>query len=301
MRSIFRAVAATLVLGVCTSGAVAEDASDVEAMQREVADLREQVAGLREAMSEIAEHAKRTTEILNTVLSTAPAPTAAKPASEPPALPVTAKATPALPPVARAAKLPRKEQAPAQAGVVEGKVRVPSSEPVAFVYVENVPASLVRERVSIDQKDKRFTPAWAVVRSGTTISFPNNDNIYHNVFSLSTGNTFDLGLYNASSSAKTHTFYSPGVVDIYCNIHPQMAASVLVVPSQLFAKVRPDGTFTIKNVPKGQRKIVAWAPGSKLASEWIEVGEGAAQIALALEPKSRAHKNKHGRAYGSYE
>ena len=301
MRVMFKAITATLVLGLCVSGANAEGAGDLAATQREVQELRAQVEALREAMSEVAEHTKRSTEILNAVLSTG-AEERAKPTAEEAAAAARArpKATPSLPAATREARPARKEAA-VQTGVVEGKVSVPAGEPAAYVYVENVPGSLAREHVKIDQKDKRFVPSWAVVRSGTTIAFPNSDNIYHNVFSLSSGNTFDLGLYNSAASAKSHTFYSAGAVDVYCNIHPQMAASVLVVPNQLFAKVKPDGTFTIKNVPRGQRKIVAWSPGSKLVSQWVDVGEGPAQIDLTLERKSRAHSNKQGRAYGSYE
>jgi len=299
MRPIFKAITAMVVVGLCAPRATAEDAADVEAMRREVQELRAQVESMRQAMSEVAEHNKRSTEILNAVLPAAPE-ARTKPAET--EAPKAAGKPPSLPAPARAAKpAARKEQPAVQTGVVQGRVKVPAGEPAAFVYVENVPASLVRENVAINQKDKRFVPSWAVVRSGTTIAFPNNDNIYHNVFSLSSGNTFDLGLYNAASDAKTHTFYSPGVVDVYCNIHPQMAASVLVVPSPLFGKVKPDGTFSIPNVPQGQRKVVAWSPGSKLASEWVNVGSAPAQIELALEPKARAHKNKHGTAYGSYE
>lgn len=82
----------------------------------------------------------------------------------------------------------------------------------------------------------------------------------------------------------------------------RMAASVLVVPNDLFAKVQPDGSFVIKNVPAGQRKVVAWSPSSALATQWVELKAGSnADVALTLVPKSRVHKNKEGRAYGSYE
>jgi hypothetical protein len=122
------------------------------------------------------------------------------------------------------------------------------------------------------------------------------------VFSVSSGNTFDLGLYNSGSDAKTYTFAEPGSADIYCNIHPQMAASVLVVPNRYFAKVKADGTFQIPDVPGGRRKIVAWAPGSRLSAEWVEVAEGdGADVTLKLERKAPGHRNKQGRPYGSYE
>ena len=151
---------------------------------------------------------------------------------------------------------------------------MPGGEPVAYVYVENIFEPAVHHKEVIQQKQKQFIPRWAVVQRGTTIEFPNNDNIYHNVFSLSSGNSFDLGLYNSSSDAKSQTFNEPGAVDIYCNIHPQMVASTLVVPNRYFAKVKSDGTYELAGVPSGKRKIVAWAPGLHLTSQWVQVDAG---------------------------
>ena len=197
----------------------------------------------------------------------------------------------------------KKEKVASTTGVLRGKVQLPAGEPVAYVYVENVFAPAVRgEKVKIEQVRKQFVPSWAVIQRGTTVEFPNIDNIYHNVFSQSSGNSFDLGLYNCSSAAKTHTFNEPGSVDIFCNIHPQMAASVLVVPNRHFAKVKPNGEFEIADVPAGKRKVVAWAPGSRLHVQWVEVDAGGpVDIAFRLEPKSGGHKNKNGQLYGSYQ
>ena len=188
-------------------------------------------------------------------------------------------------------------------GTIRGKLTVPAGEPVAYVYVENVLAPAVKgQRKVIEQAGKKFVPNWAVVQRGTSIAFPNMDNIYHNVFSLSSGNSFDLGLYNSGGEAKTHTFTEPGAVDVYCNIHPQMAASVLVVPNKHFAKVKGDGSFEIPGVPTGRRKVVAWAPGSRISADWVEVAAGSTvDVSLRLDSKASGHKNKSGQAYGSYE
>jgi plastocyanin len=198
------------------------------------------------------------------------------------------------------APAPAPEPAP---GAIRGRINVPGGEAVAYVYVENVLAPPVRgQHATIEQSGKRFMPGWAVVQRGTTIAFPNKDNIYHNVFSMSPGNAFDLGLYNSSSEGKTHTFSEPGPVDVYCNIHPQMAASVLVVPNRYYAKVKADGSYELAGVPAGRRKIVAWSPGTKPTSDWVEVAPGAAvDLNLNLDLKSGSHKNKAGQAYGSYE
>jgi plastocyanin len=181
-------------------------------------------------------------------------------------------------------------------------VSVPAGEPVAYVYVENIAGGVSKETVVIEQSKKQFVPNWAVIQRGTTVKFPNMDNVYHNVFSRSSGNNFDLGLYNSSEEAKGHTFYEPGPVDVYCNIHPRMSANVLVVPNRHFVKVKEDGTFQLSDVPAGKRKVVAWSPGSAVASDWVLLGGGEkAELALELKGKSAGHKNKDGRPYTSYE
>jgi plastocyanin len=315
--------------GVTLTAARAQQPSETEDMRRELRQVRSQIQALRAALSEAAEldykRAAALSRALNAIpgvtdSSTAPrardeasekprasAPAAASPL---PAAPALSAAPPSPPPAAPVAAHPGRRSAegskraaePAATGTIKGKVSVPKGEPVAYVYVENVSGPAVKDqRVTIEQVGKRFVPAWAVVQRGTVISFPNRDNIYHNVFSLSSGNSFDLGLYSAGE-AKTHAFNEPGEVEIYCNIHPQMAASALVVPNRLFAKLRPDGTFEIPNVPVGRRKVVAWAPGSRLTANWVDLDPGQpAQIDLKLESKASGHKNKAGQAYGSYE
>ncbi|MES1171730.1 MAG: carboxypeptidase regulatory-like domain-containing protein [Bacteroidota bacterium] len=286
-------------------------------MRREIRQLRTQVQLLRNAIAEAADLDTQKANTLSRALKAIPnaelpagdrpRPLAATPPAPAPAPAPPPAAAPPPPVVAhnqrRIAESARKApEGPPPAGIVRGKVNVPKGEPVSYVYVENVPAPPVKDQKHvIEQVGKRFVPTWAVIQRGTVISFPNRDNIYHNVFSLSTGNSFDLGLYSAGES-KSHTFNEPGEVEIYCNIHPQMAASALVVPNRLFAKVKGDGTFDIGGVPAGKRKIVAWAPGSRLAATWVDVAAGeAAQVELKLEPKSSSHKNKLGQQYGSYE
>jgi plastocyanin len=289
-------LAAVCALGTTSAAQETTKAKDVAELEREVRALEARVRTLSAAAAEVAELMTRSAEIWSRAVA------GQAPKAEEPAKPAaTAKAKPS---VAKALPAPRPaEPAIIEVGTVRGKVNVPKGEPIAYAYIENVFAPPVRGKtVVIDQRNKNFVPTWAVIRRGTTVEFPNHDNIYHNVFSHAPGNSFDLGLYNASSPAKTHSFQSPGSVDVYCNIHPSMAASVLVVPNDLFAKVQADGTFVIDNVPTGQRKIVAWSPGTALSTQWVELKAGAtANVELALEHKSRVHQNKEGRAYGSYQ
>ena len=298
----------------------AAESGDVEELRREVRQLQAQLQALRTAVADAAEFDRQRAALLTRALknigngseapparSEAPPPRASAPVAEtkapPAAPPPRAELATTAPAARRPAMVPSSLASAEAVGTIRGKITVPAGEPVAYVYVENViaPPSKGQHKV-IEQAGKKFVPNWAVIQRGTSIAFPNNDNIYHNVFSLSTGNSFDLGLYNSSSEAKTHVFNEAGAVDIYCNIHPQMAASTLVVPNRYFSKVKADGTYEIAGVPGGKRKVVAWAPGSHLTAQWVEVeGGGSAELNLKLESKAAGHKNKSGRAYGSYE
>ena len=187
---------------------------------------------------------------------------------------------------------------------VDGRVTVAGGgSPVdMFVYVENVKGVGARGKsIEIRQENKQFSPRLAVVQAGTNVVFPNLDAVYHNVFSSSARNSFDLGSYRGGDKARSVTLTSPGVVEIFCNMHQKMSASVLVVPGPLYAKVRPDGSFHIDNVPLGARKLVVWSPATRSAQQKVEVAAAGAQVAFNLEREdSKAHLNKLGQAYGSY-
>jgi plastocyanin len=305
------AVFAAVLIAV-PRAAWAAESSEVEDLRREVRQLQAQLQGLRQAIADAAEFDRQRAALLTKALknlgtvgkeSQSEAPRASAPPPPPPSPPPRAEAGPSPRRASAIASNTVAAAVEAPGGTIHGKVAVPTGEPVAYVYVENVLAPAVKgQHKVIEQAGKKFVPSWAVVQRGTAIAFPNMDNIYHNVFSLSSGNQFDLGLYNSGGDPKAHTFTEPGAVDVYCNIHPQMAASVLVVPNKYFAKVKADGSYEIANVPSGRRKVVAWAPGSRLTTEWVELGAGAsADVNLKLESKTPGHKNKAGQAYGSYE
>ena len=306
---LWGAVVSTSIVAVNRVHAETPPAGEMEDMRREIHQLRTQVQTLRAAIAEAAELDAQRLAVLNKALKAVPAdaplvadkPRAAAPLTATPSAPSVAMAPTPAPAQAshgnrRNADAPKRVvEAPAPTGLVRGKVAVPAGEPVAYVYVENVAAPPVKDQHRvIEQAGKKFVPNWAVVQRGTVISFPNRDNIYHNVFSLSSGNAFDLGLYSGGE-AKSHAFNEPGEVEIYCNIHPDMVSSTLVVPNRLFAKVKPDGSFEIAGVPPGKRKVVAWAPGSRLSSNWVDLeAGGSAQVDFKLESKSAGHKNKAG-------
>jgi plastocyanin len=311
-RYIVGVAAATSLLTLSPIARAQEGDSEVDELRKQVRQLEAQVQALRAAINDSIDVNRQQIASLNRALKgQGPAPSESAPPPRAESASDNVRPPPSLPKLApgkggavatRGSGRRRAANDEAPTGVIRGRVEVPSGEPVAYVYVENVFEPAVHHKEVIQQKQKQFVPRWAVVQRGTTIEFPNNDNIYHNVFSLSSGNSFDLGLYNSASEAKSQTFNEPGAVDIYCNIHPQMVASTLVVPNRYFAKVKSDGTYELAGVPSGKRKIVAWAPGSHLTSQWVQVDSGAsAELNLKLESKAAGHKNKNGRAYGSYE
>lgn len=155
----------------------------------------------------------------------------------------------------------------------------------------------------VHQIDKSFRPTISAVVVGTEISFPNDDKIFHNVFSLSKTRRFDLGLYK-SGTTRSVTVDRPGVIDVYCNIHPEMWAKVVVVPNRLFAVTGPDGRFELKGVPPGTYPFVAWHAGGEPTEGEVTVPPGGAanlQITVVDTPQSTLHTRKDGTPYGRYQ
>ena len=121
--------------------------------------------------------------------------------------------------------------------------------------VPEKPVQVVTERVT--QKDAMFSPHVLPVVVGTTVQWPNNDTIFHNVFSVSEPRSFDLELYKAPE-IKSVTFDKPGRVDIFCSIHTRMSCVVLVLENPYFAATNEKGGYRISNVPPGTYKLKAW-------------------------------------------
>jgi plastocyanin len=110
---------------------------------------------------------------------------------------------------------------------------------------------------SIAQRDRRFDPELLVVPAGSTVEFPNDDPIFHNIFSLSRTQSFDLGYYPKGQS-RSMKFQRPGIVQIYCHVHPNMYAAVVVAATPWFGKPGPDGAISWKDVPAGAYRMMAW-------------------------------------------
>jgi plastocyanin len=207
------------------------------------------------------------------------------------------------------ALIPAETRSAAELGSVEGKIRVlKAGKPRAdssnvVVYLEGVPAPEAERKQAIRQRNLQFEPRVSVVVKGTTVDFPNDDKVFHNVFSTSRPARFDLGLYRSGSS-KSVQFKREGVVDVFCNIHPDMSSRVLVVPNTWFAATDAGGKFRIDGVPPGTYPVVAWHPNGAEVRGQVKVERGKAasvtfDVAEGERPKQ--HLRKDGTPYGRYE
>lgn len=154
----------------------------------------------------------------------------------------------------------------------------------------------------ITQQGLRFEPALAVVMTGSAVEFPNNDNVFHNVFSLSRTRRFDLGLYR-SGATKAVTFNRPGVVDVYCNIHPDMSAHVLVLDTLHYDVADRDGSFEIRGIPEGTYEVVGWQRYGEPFRGRVTVRSSSTarlDIPLTAAEAPRRHTRKDGTPYGRY-
>lgn len=130
-------------------------------------------------------------------------------------------------------------------------------ERVAVWLESDRPAPLPRITASMAQRNRRFEPELLIVPEGSTVEFPNFDPIFHNIFSLSRVQSFDLGYYSEGKS-RSVSFPRTGIVQVYCHVHPNMYGTIVVTSSRWFAKPASDGTFSWPDVPAGEYRLVIW-------------------------------------------
>jgi plastocyanin len=197
---------------------------------------------------------------------------------------------------------------PPSGGVVEGRVVLVRSGAAlpdasnAVVWVEGARSAggTAHSTGEMKSEQKTFTPRVVVVHKNASVQFPNADSIYHNAFSVSGANRFDLGLYRSGAS-REKKFEEPGLVRVYCNIHPQMVGFVMVVDSDFATVTGPDGRFRFEGVPPGAHVVRVWQE---------EAGESQAPVTVRAEPnepltlrldvtnyRPLPHKNKYGKDY----
>jgi plastocyanin len=195
------------------------------------------------------------------------------------------------------------------AAVVNGKVMFLTKrgqKPVVnetLVWLEPVGRAPKKPAASFTMttRSKTFLPHVVAVPAGSTVAFPNEDPIAHNLFSLTPGNTFDLGLYRRGAG-KTHKFDTPGVVNVYCNVHPNMSAVVHVMTTSYYGFTDVNGNYSF-DVPAGKYRVTAWNEQGGVAANDIEVksdGSVAGATLLTIDGRNYRfvqHTNKFGQTY----
>ena len=145
-----------------------------------------------------------------------------------------------------------------------------------IVYVEKLPPGTFvppppTERPELEQRNQAFGPRVLAVQVGTSIDFPNRDPIYHNVFSVSPAKRFDLGKYPKGQSRRLR-FDKPGLVNVFCDIHSDMAAYVFVLPHHVFTRpAAATGKFTLPELPAGTYTLKAWHPDRGELTQSVQV------------------------------
>ncbi len=152
---------------------------------------------------------------------------------------------------------------------------------------------------NVEMSDKKFRPKFLLIRVGDTVRFKNLDAFQHNVFSLTGNNKFDLGTYGRGTEP-THTFAHPGVVKVYCNIHPDMACFIMASAHKWGAVTDAGGEFDLSGLPPGKYTLKAWSVRGEAEAE-VEVLSGQTAAAnLEIDGsryKRKQHRNKHGKRY----
>ena len=195
-------------------------------------------------------------------------------------------------------------------GVVSGQVSVLErpgdvTEDLGDVVVILEPVGGYHGRVSptnavIALHARQFSPRVRVVTVGSKIEFPNQDPFSHNAFSKATPGAFDTGLYGRGKT-KDQLFADPGVIPVYCNIHPRMTAFVIVIKTPYFTQASEDGRFTLARVPAGKYTMHVWHDrAEEQVSDLVVPAAGVSGLKFQLDARNYKyvqHKDKSGKDY----
>jgi plastocyanin len=141
------------------------------------------------------------------------------------------------------------------------------------VYLESPSNDAITPiRTTLKQRDQQFYPDILVVPVGSSVDFPNNDPFFHNVFSLSRAHSFDLGYYPQGKS-KTIRLDKPGVVQVYCHLHPNMSAAIVVSPTPWYTQPDEAGRYVLEGIPAGTAKLVFWHKSAGFFKRTVEINE----------------------------
>jgi len=152
----------------------------------------------------------------------------------------------------------------------------PADPPMAVVYLEGKfpDVASLTEHAEMAQKNINFAPNLLPVRVGTTVSFPNFDDTYHNVFSYSKTKRFDLGRYRKDEKPESILFDKPGVVTLHCEVHGTMRGTILVLDTPFFQKTKLNGGYRLSELPPGHYTLKAWVSDNDVRSREIDLKPG---------------------------
>lgn len=206
--------------------------------------------------------------------------------------------------VAVAFAQPKAPAAP-PSGKITGRVTVteadgkPAAGADVIVYVVGFEEPGGTGLATVQQKGRKFVPDLVAITKGDSVDFPNEDNFLHNVFSQSPPRRFDLGSFKKGEH-KQKLFDNAGIVDVYCNIHPEMAATILILPNKKHTRADTQGRYLIEGVPPGEWTVFAYTRrNSKPVSAHVTVKVNTeTSVDLALVRGAEApHMNKYGEKY----
>lgn len=174
----------------------------------------------------------------------------------------------------------------ASAGTITGKVSGVNGESV--IYVDTIQGKTFpapSDKPVMDQKGLMFQPHLMVVQQGTTVEFLNSDKVAHNVFWTSVSGNKKLG-HNLGTwpqgEKRAFKFDNPGSIALLCNVHPEMAGYIVVVPTPYYVTSDKSGNYKIENVPDGSYTVTAWHEGGKPQSKPVSVsGDTKADFSLS--------------------
>jgi plastocyanin len=178
------------------------------------------------------------------------------------------------------------------AGSLHGAIKIDGKPSTGFGVVMLWPEKGGKKRVPkqriVEQRDKTFAPHVTAVPVGSTVSFPNFDPIFHNVFSLSRAKAFDLGMYKNGETREVK-LDKPGIVRLGCNLHANMSAYVIVVDAPHYVIVENDGSYSFKSLAPGKYKVQAWnEQSSEPMTTSIAIKPGANESDLDLRGGGQA-------------
>ena len=171
---------------------------------------------------------------------------------------------------------------------------------VVYLLPKGAPARFAETKSQMAMNGRQFAPRVRVVTTGSTIEYVNQDPFSHNIFSTAPGASFDLGSYSGGV-AKSTQFKKAGAFPVYCNIHAQMTAFVVVVSTSHFTQAGVDARWKITSVPAGKYELHVWHERAPEVTQELDVpAAGIANVDITLDArgfKQVAHKNKDGRDY----